>query len=108
MTLPLISESAAEATAQSPVPARVKATKSTAGRALRSYLRPRWKGIAGAAGLFSGHQLGEAMVPVLIGLVVDHAIRVGAGSDLLAGRRRAGIPFPFTELSVRCPAQHHQ
>lgn len=52
-------------------------------RALRSFLWPRRKGVFVAGLLFTGHQIGEAMVPISIGLVIDLAVRRSSATQLL-------------------------
>ena len=57
--------------------------RPSSAKALRSFLRPRGKGVLVAALLFTGHQIGEAMVPISIGLVIDLAVRRSSVGDLV-------------------------
>lgn len=52
-------------------------------KALRGYLRPRTKAVLASARLFTGHQIGESMVPISIGLVIDLAVHRSSAADLL-------------------------
>ncbi|MFC7330708.1 ABC transporter ATP-binding protein [Marinactinospora rubrisoli] len=61
-------------------------------RSLRRHLvRRRWRALALAVPLVMAHQVGEAMVPVIVGLVIDGAVATGdvrrgvLGLALLAG-----------------------
>ncbi|GLF96917.1 ATP-binding cassette domain-containing protein [Streptomyces yaizuensis] len=53
--------------------------------------------VVGAA-LGAGHQAGEALVPVLIGVVIDRGVARGDGSGLLIGLAALGLVY--TALSV--------
>ncbi|MDT0344609.1 ABC transporter ATP-binding protein [Streptomyces litchfieldiae] len=48
------------------------------GHVLRSAIAAQWRGMGIGALLGAGHQVGEALVPVLIGVVIDRAV---AGDD---------------------------
>lgn len=61
----------------------VPAERPSSAKALRGFLRPRGKGVLVAALLFTGHQIGEAMVPISIGLVIDLAVRRSSVGDLV-------------------------
>ncbi|MFI6519060.1 ABC transporter transmembrane domain-containing protein [Spirillospora sp. NPDC050679] len=50
---------------------------------LRDAVRGQWRDVAASTVLASGHQIGETLVPVLIGLAVDRAIGRGDGGALL-------------------------
>ena len=51
--------------------------KSTGTAVLRSTLRRQWRHLTAASVLGTGHQVGEAMVPVLIGVVIDRGVATG-------------------------------
>ena len=71
---------------------------ATGGRLLSATLaRHRWA-LAVAAVLFAAHQVGEALVPVTIGLVIDHAVAGGTATDIL--RWLAVLAAVFVLLSV--------
>ncbi|MEV4412668.1 ABC transporter ATP-binding protein [Catellatospora sp. NPDC049609] len=55
----------------------------TGGRVLRQSLREQARRITGSAVLSTGHQAGEALVPVVIGVVVDRAVGSGSTGSLL-------------------------
>ncbi|GAA1601293.1 ABC transporter transmembrane domain-containing protein [Catellatospora bangladeshensis] len=55
----------------------------TGGRVLRRALREQAGRITGSAVLSTGHQAGEALVPVVIGVVVDRAVGTGSPESLL-------------------------
>ncbi|MGI5169614.1 ABC transporter transmembrane domain-containing protein [Spirillospora sp. CA-253888] len=50
---------------------------------LRDAVRGQWRDVTVSTVLASGHQIGETLVPVLIGLAVDRAIGPGDGRALL-------------------------
>ncbi|WP_281180177.1 ABC transporter transmembrane domain-containing protein [Actinomadura hibisca] len=50
---------------------------------LRDAVRTQWRDVTASAVLASGHQVGETLVPVLIGLAVDRALAPGDGRALL-------------------------
>ncbi|WP_251080150.1 ABC transporter ATP-binding protein [Frankia sp. AgPm24] len=57
--------------------------------------------IAAAAGLFIGHQSGEALVPVLIGVIIDRATRTGDGTALLLWLAVLVVDFLALSLCFR-------
>ncbi len=56
-----------------------------------------------AAALAIGHQVGEALVPVVMGFGIDHAVRTGNVRDLLItlGPARAHVRRPVVQLPPR-------
>ncbi|MEU8001353.1 ABC transporter ATP-binding protein [Catellatospora sp. NPDC049111] len=77
----------------------------TSGRVLRDALRGQAGRITGSALLSTGHQAGEAMVPVVIGLVVDRAVGTGSSSELLAWLAVLGAVFVTLSFSFRFGAR---
>jgi putative ABC transport system ATP-binding protein len=49
---------------------------------LRDAVTGQWKSVTAASALGAAHQAGEAAVPLLIGVVIDEAVRTGAGGRL--------------------------
>ncbi|MEV0459959.1 ABC transporter ATP-binding protein [Catellatospora methionotrophica] len=77
----------------------------TGGRVLRDALRGQAGRIAGSALLSTGHQGGEAMVPVVIGVVVDRAVGTGSSSELLIWLAVLGAVFVTLSFSFRFGAR---
>ncbi|GAA2572840.1 ABC transporter ATP-binding protein [Pseudonocardia hydrocarbonoxydans] len=57
----------------------------TAGSVLRGAARGRRRDVVAASLLVAGHQLSEAAVPVVVGVVIDLAVSTGDGTALLGG-----------------------
>lgn len=83
-------------------PARpADATARTSARLIGSVLRlDRWRLLA-ATLLASGHQIGEALVPVVVGVVIDDAIDGGSSSDLARGIGLLAVVFVGLSFSYR-------
>ncbi|GAA1359721.1 ABC transporter ATP-binding protein [Catellatospora chokoriensis] len=77
----------------------------TGGRVLREALRGQAGRITGSALLSTGHQAGEAMVPVVIGVVVDRAVGTGSSSELLVWLAVLGAVFVTLSFSFRFGAR---
>ncbi|WP_155375368.1 ABC transporter transmembrane domain-containing protein [Catellatospora vulcania] len=77
----------------------------TGGRVLREALRGQAGRITGSALLSTGHQAGEAMVPVVIGVVVDRAVGTGSSSQLLLWLGVLGAVFLTLSFSFRFGAR---
>lgn len=77
----------------------------TGGRVLRDALRGQAGRITGSALLSTGHQAGEAMVPVVIGVVVDRAVGTGSSSELLVWLTVLGAVFVTLSFSFRFGAR---
>ena len=60
----------------------------------------RWR-LAAATALASGHQIGEALVPVVVGIVIDQAIDGGPTSALVAGIGLLAVVFAGLSYSYR-------
>ena len=77
-----------------------------AGHVLRTTLRRQWRLVTAAGLLAAGHQAGEALVPVLIGVVIDRAVATGDVDALLrlARRPRRGLRRAVVQLPLRRPA----
>ncbi|MEV2277033.1 ABC transporter ATP-binding protein [Nocardiopsis sp. NPDC049922] len=79
---------------------------SAPGRAvLRGALRGQRRRVATAALLGSGHQTGEALVPVVIGVVIDVAVATGSGRALLLWLAVLGVVFVVLSFSYRFGAR---
>ncbi|WP_018653887.1 ABC transporter transmembrane domain-containing protein [Actinomadura flavalba] len=65
----------------------------TGARVLRGALRGQWRGLTLSTALCSVHQVGEALVPVLIGVAVDRAIGRGDGRALLVWLAVLGVVY---------------
>ncbi|MCE3554389.1 ABC transporter ATP-binding protein/permease [Pseudonocardia sp. RS11V-5] len=63
-------------------------------------------GRVGAATLFfCGHQIGEALVPVLVGAVIDSAVRTGDPAALLGWLALLAVDFAFLSTCYRLGAR---
>ena len=72
------------------------------GRAvLRQSLTDERRRVAGASALAAGHQAGEALVPVLIGVVIDRAIATGAVPSLVGWLGLLAAVFVGLSFSFR-------
>ncbi|OLT14526.1 hypothetical protein BJF78_18925 [Pseudonocardia sp. CNS-139] len=65
---------------------------------LRTAARERWRTLLAASALLVGHQAGEALVPVMIGVVIDRAVATGDLAALLGGL--AVLALVFAALST--------
>ena len=72
---------------------------------LRGAVRQHRRTMLGASALLVGHQAGEAMVPVMIGVVIDHAVATGSASALLGGLALLGLVFAGLSLCYRFGAR---
>ena len=76
-----------------------------AGHVLRTTLRRQWK-LVTAAGLFAaGHQAGEALVPVVIGVVIDRAVATGDADALMVWLAVLAAVFVVLSFSYRFAAR---
>ncbi|HEX2316113.1 MAG TPA: ABC transporter ATP-binding protein [Thermomonospora sp.] len=73
--------------------------ENVSGRAvLRRAVTGQWRRVAAAAALGAGHQAGEALVPVLVGVVIDRAVATSDGAAL--GRWLLVLAVVFAGLST--------
>ncbi|MCD2189307.1 ABC transporter transmembrane domain-containing protein [Actinomycetospora soli] len=79
----------------------VGAARSVLGDALRARRGP----IAAATVLFCGHQAGEALVPVLVGVVIDRAVATGDPGALAFWLAVLGLDFLVLSFSYRWGAR---
>ncbi|BCJ74618.1 multidrug ABC transporter ATP-binding protein [Catellatospora sp. IY07-71] len=77
----------------------------TGGRVLRRALREQAGRITGSAVLSTGHQAGEALVPVVIGVVVDRAVGTGSPEALLLWIGVLALVFTTLSFSFRFGAR---
>ncbi|MBW0101284.1 ABC transporter ATP-binding protein [Pseudonocardia sp. KRD291] len=61
--------------------------------------------LAAAATLFCGHQTGEALVPVLVGVVIDEAVGTGDPAALIGWLALLGVDFLFLSTCYRFGAR---
>lgn len=72
---------------------------------LRGSVRDQRGPVASAALLFMGHQAGEALVPVLVGVVVDRAVATGDPGALLLWLGVLGLDFAVLSFCYRWGAR---
>ncbi|MFB9742525.1 ABC transporter ATP-binding protein [Pseudonocardia sulfidoxydans] len=77
----------------------------TGARVLRTAVREARRGLSGAGVLLVGHQAGEAMVPVLVGVVIDRAVDGGGVESLLFWLAVLAVDFAVLSLSYRYGAR---
>ncbi|WP_461010016.1 ABC transporter ATP-binding protein [Streptomyces capparidis] len=68
---------------------------------LAGAVRGQWRPLAAGAGLAGGHQAAEALVPVLVGVVIDQAVATGDGQRLLTWIAVLGALFVVLSFSFR-------
>lgn len=68
---------------------------------LKRAIAGQWRHTAGGAVLAAGHQAGEVLVPVMIGLVIDRAIAPGDGGALARWIAALALVFATLSLSYR-------
>ena len=71
---------------------------------IRQIFRRRWGSMLAAAACWALHQTCEAMVPVAIGLIIDHAIRTGDGSVMLLSLLGLFVLFGVLTMAYRSGA----
>ncbi|MHC1560100.1 ABC transporter transmembrane domain-containing protein [Actinomycetospora sp. C-140] len=77
----------------------------TGPRVLRGAIRDQRGPVSTAALLFMGHQAGEALVPVLVGTVVDRAVATGDTGALLRWLAVLGLDFLVLSFCYRWGAR---
>ncbi|WP_037074712.1 ABC transporter ATP-binding protein [Pseudonocardia spinosispora] len=81
-------------------------TEPTIGRSiLRDSVAADRRDLAAASVLLMLHQAGEALVPVLVGVVIDKAVRGGAGTALLTWLAVLGLDFLMLSVCYRFGAR---
>ncbi|MFI9009045.1 ABC transporter ATP-binding protein [Actinosynnema sp. NPDC053489] len=73
---------------------------------LKDAVAGQWKSVAIASVLGAAHQAGEAAVPLLIGVVIDEAVRTGAGGRLALWIGVLAAVFAALSLSFRFSLRH--
>jgi putative ABC transport system ATP-binding protein len=74
-------------------------------RFLLAALRTSRADVGAATVLFSTHQIGESLVPVIVGAVIGQAIDGGTGTDLVVWLIVLAADFAFLSLSYRFGAR---
>ncbi|ODU01229.1 MAG: multidrug ABC transporter ATP-binding protein [Pseudonocardia sp. SCN 72-86] len=77
----------------------------TGAQVLRETVREARRGLSGAGVLLVGHQAGEALVPVLVGVVIDRAVDGGGVGSLLFWLAVLAVDFAVLSLSYRYGAR---
>ncbi|MCK9926201.1 ABC transporter ATP-binding protein/permease [Frankia sp. Mgl5] len=72
---------------------------------LTSSIRNQWRPIALGSTLVATHQIGEALVPVLIGVIIDQAVSTGSSADLLSWIAVLAVVFAALSFSYRFGAR---
>src|SRR5688572_17755700 len=79
---------------------------ATDGRAvIRGALGRQRRWVGGAGALFICHQAGEALVPVMIGVIIDRAVATGDGSALITWLAVLAGVFAFLSFGYRLGAR---
>ncbi|ANY09633.1 ABC transporter transmembrane domain-containing protein [Pseudonocardia sp. HH130630-07] len=79
---------------------------TTARQVLTGSLRAQRGRIAAAGALFCGHQAGEALVPLLVGVVIDRAVAAGDPVALAGWLAVLALDFVVLSFSYRFGARH--
>lgn len=77
----------------------------TGAQVLRDAVGEARRGLSGAGVLLVGHQAGEAMVPVLVGVVIDRAVDGGGVGSMLFWLAVLAVDFAVLSLSYRYGAR---
>nr|WP_219416679.1 ABC transporter ATP-binding protein [Pseudonocardia nigra] len=72
---------------------------------LRAAIRDHRRTLLAASALLVAHQAGEALVPVVIGFVIDAAVTTGSPGALLGGLALLGVVFAGLSTSYRFGAR---
>lgn len=81
------------------------ARPATGPSVLRGSLAAHRRRLTAAAALFCGHQTGEALVPVLVGVIIDQAIGAGSVTALVGWLLVLGLDFLFLSTCYRFGAR---
>lgn len=76
-----------------------------AGPVLRRTLRGQWRLVVAGGLLAAGHQAGEALVPVVIGVVIDRAVSTGDAGALITWLAVLAVVFAILSYSYRFAAR---
>ncbi|WNV84374.1 ABC transporter ATP-binding protein [Umezawaea sp. Da 62-37] len=68
---------------------------------LKSAVKGQWRNVTAASIAGAGHQAGEALVPVIIGVVIDRAVSTGVTAELLWWLVALGVVFAVLSFSFR-------
>ncbi|MEC3976615.1 ABC transporter transmembrane domain-containing protein, partial [Amycolatopsis sp. H20-H5] len=77
----------------------------TGGQVLRRAIDGERRSVAAGSVLAAGHQAGEALVPVIIGLVIDQAVTGGSVTPLVVWLAVLGVVFAGLSFSYRFAAR---
>jgi putative ABC transport system ATP-binding protein len=83
----------------------VRAGDPTGRDVLKSAVKGQWRDVTAASFAGAGHQAGEALVPVIIGVVIDRAVSTGAGAELVWWLVALGVVFAVLSVSFRISLQ---
>ncbi|KLL10916.1 ABC transporter ATP-binding protein [Protofrankia coriariae] len=72
---------------------------------LISSIISQWRRIAVGSVMVAGHQVGEALVPVLIGIIIDRAVSTGSTGDLLRWLTVLAVTFAGLSFCYRFGAR---
>lgn len=72
---------------------------------LKSAIKGQWRDVAAASVAGAGHQAGEALVPVIIGVVIDRAVATGVTAELVWWLVALGVVFAVLSVSFRISLQ---
>lgn len=75
--------------------------RSPGAELIATCMKRQWKNVARGAALFMGHQTGEALVPVAIGIFIDRAVSTGNYSELIPGVIMLAVVFAGLSNSWR-------
>ncbi|MGH3913420.1 MAG: ABC transporter ATP-binding protein [Pseudonocardiaceae bacterium] len=83
----------------------VYASALSGSQVLKRAVVSQWRTVAGSSLLGASHQAGEAMVPVLIGVIIDRAVATGDGGELISWLLVLAVVFIMLSLSFRFAAR---
>ncbi|HWO62633.1 MAG TPA: ABC transporter ATP-binding protein [Umezawaea sp.] len=83
----------------------MRAGEPTGRDVLKSAIKGQWRNVTAASIAGAGHQAGEALVPVIIGVVIDRAVSTGATAELVWWLVALGVVFAVLSFSFRISLQ---